>query len=421
MPETPSLEVTYLPVRDLVPYANNSKIHTEEQIAQIASSIERFGDCDPIGVWHDPSGKSVIVEGHGRMLALEQLGIDEAPVIFLDHLSDEDRRAYSHVHNQTTLSSGLDEDILAADLEELGDLYDWEALGFEVPSIGEAEEIEDAPIPEKVETRTKAGDLWRMGDHVLLCGDSGDPENVPRLLKAVGGGSADMLLTDPPYNVAYDRRGEREGIANDEFKNGEAYVEFLTGVLAPAATALRAGGSFYVWHASTENVVRALEALGLPLRQILVWVKNVFVMGRQDYQWRHELCAYGWKPGAPHRFFAGRNVSTIFDDEADLEAMTREELLAIIRETPTDVLRYARPARSAEHPTMKPVPLFARLIANSTEPGEIVLDPFGGAGTTALACEHMGRRAALIELDPAFCDATLARWEELTGREAERI
>lgn len=244
-----------------------------------------------------------------------------------------------------------------------------------------------------------------------------------------------MLLTDPPYNVSLGyhetpevakvrhRRTDGKVVSNDEFQNGEAYVEFLTRVLEPAATALRAGGSYYVWHASTEeaNVVRALEALGLPLRQILVWVKNVFVMGRQDYQWKHEPCAYGWKPGAPHRFFAGRNVSTIFDDESDLEAMTREELLAIIRETPTDVLRYARPARSAEHPTMKPVPLFARLIANSTEPGEIVLDPFGGAGTTALACEHMGRRAALIELDPAFCDATLARWEELTGREAERI
>lgn len=158
------------------------------------------------------------------------------------------------------------------------------------------------------------------------------------------------------------------------------------------------------------------------MRQILIWVKNVFAIGRQDYQWRHEQCAYGWRSGASHRFYAGRNVSTIFEDgEPDFEAMTKDELIALIRDVPSDVLRYARPARSPEHPTMKPVPLFARLVANSTRPGEVVLDPFAGTGTTALACEHLGRRAAMVELDPGFCDVIVARWEELTGAEAERV
>lgn len=434
----PELSIVMLPTDELVPYAGNAKIHTDEQVEQIAASIEQFGFDDPVGVWHDADGNPVIVEGHGRILAAKRLGIEQVPTISLDHLSDEQRRAYVHVHNQTTLTSGFDLEALQQELAALPE-FDWGAFGFdlgdvleELPAAFEEEEVPEPPA----EPRTKPGDLWQLGRHRLLCGDSTDPEQVARLM---GGRQADLLLTDPPYNVAYGqrngnsawdpvkgkRRKDHKTIQNDNFESELAFEHFLTEALSAGRNVMRQGASFYVWYAAMHApaVFSACAESNLETHQEIIWVKNHFTLGRSDYQWMHEPCLYGWKPGATHYFAPTRAETTIIDDTANLKKMSKADLRRMLEEilqgeTQTTVLRYDKPLSSADHPTMKPVPLFARLIRNSSRRGDAVLDLFGVSGTTAVACEQMGRDAYLMELDPAYCDVIVSRWERLTGRQA---
>lgn len=246
-----------------------------------------------------------------------------------------------------------------------------------------------------------------------------------------------MVLTDPPYNVAYGsyddeaeagalRRRPRT-IANDDMGDAE-FEALLTAALGNAMAHLREGGAWYVWHADANrgSFLRACDACGMEVREVLVWVKSAFAPGRQDYQWQHEPCLYGWKGGAAHWFAPTRSEATVREDGPDYRHMSKPELVRLVGEllepsAETDVLRYDKPASSALHPTMKPVRLFARLIRNSSRPGDVVLDPFGGSGTTLVACEQMGRRARLAELDPRCCDVIVERWERLTGGRAERV
>lgn len=398
----PELEVREMAVADLVPYANNAKKHPKEQIDQIAESISEFGNCDPIAVWHNEDGEAEIVEGHGRVMALKQLGIDTAPVICLDHLTDEQRRAYTHVHNQTTLSSGFDEQALIEDMDNLD--MDWEALGFSefMPDF-EHDDIEDEGMPEEVVCRCKRGDVWMLGAHRVKCGSSTDPDDMADLLR---GGVADLIVTDPPYNVAlgqHDRPSEAKQlhrrtdglvIANDSWDNDEDFIEFLRSAFELGMDVLKPGGAFYIWHADTQrmNFLKACERAGMTIRECLVWVKNVFTLGRQDYQWRHEPCLYGWKDGASHQWYSDRKQST--------------------------VLEFDKPSSNSEHPTMKPIPLIAYQIENSSKKGDLVLDMFGGSGSTLIACEKLGRKCVTMELDPHYCDAIISRWEEMTGQRA---
>ena len=398
----PELEVREMAVADLVPYANNAKKHPKEQIDQIAESISEFGNCDPIAVWHNEDGEAEIVEGHGRVMALKQLGIDTAPVICLDHLTDEQRRAYTHVHNQTTLSSGFDEQTLIEDMDNLD--MDWEALGFSefMPDF-EHDDIEDEGMPEEVVCRCKRGDVWMLGAHRVKCGSSTDPDDMADLLR---GGVADLIVTDPPYNVAlgqHDRPSEAKQlhrrtdglvIANDSWDNDEDFIEFLRSAFELGMDALKPGGAFYIWHADTQrmNFLKACERAGMTIRECLVWVKNVFTLGRQDYQWRHEPCLYGWKDGASHQWYSDRKQST--------------------------VLEFDKPSSNSEHPTMKPIPLIAYQIENSSKEGDLVLDMFGGSGSTLIACEKLGRKCVTMELDPHYCDVIISRWEEMTGQRA---
>lgn len=239
----------------------------------------------------------------------------------------------------------------------------------------------------------------------------------------------DMLLTDPPYNVDYTG-GTKDAlkIANDSM-DGAAFRAFLSASLIAAAGVMRHGAAFYVWHADTErlNVQLALEDAGLQPRQVLIWVKNAFTLSRQDYQWRHEPCLYGWKGGAAHYFTGSRNLSTVIEDERPNPAkLSKPELVELAKQLledkdPTTVLREDKPARSTEHPTMKPVRLMARLVHNSSAPGQTVLDLFGGSGTTLIAAEQLGRRAYMMELDPKYVDVIIDRWEKLTGEKAVRI
>ncbi len=284
----------------------------------------------------------------------------------------------------------------------------------------EADETLDE-VPEYVETRCKVGDVWLMGPHRLMCGDSTITGDVTTLM---GGEKADLLVTDPPYNVDYEGSNGLK-IAND--KQGDSqFFDFLKKAFTNANSALRSGAAFYIWHADSEGFRfrGAAEAAGWKVRQCIIWNKNSFVMGRQDYHWKHEPCLYGWTTGNSHYFVDDRSQSTVFEDAGlDVHKMKKAELEELVKKmlgdrVSTTVINEDKPARNAEHPTMKPVRLLARLIRNSSRAEDTVLDLFGGSGSTLIACQQLNRRCLTMELDPHYCDVILTRWERLTGNTA---
>lgn len=433
------LEVEYIETGQLVPYANNAKIHTEAQVDQIARSIEEFGMNDPIAVWKD----NEIIEGHGRLLACQKLGIKEVPIIRLDGLTDEQRRAYMNVHNQLTMNTGFDIDLLAEELGRIENI-DMAKFGFDIGFMdqddGEVVE-DDYTEPEQIQPRSKLGDVYRLGDHILMCGDSTKEDDVRKLL---GGGSAALCVTDPPYNVALGtegghalrpseakqlhRRTDGLVIANDSWESDEEFTKFLTSAFQNMMSALRPGGAFYIWFASSKNpqFYEAATRAGMEIRQQLIWVKSAFALGRQDYQWRHEPCMYGWKDGAAHFFTNSRTESTVVDDTPDLDHMSKADAIELLRAiyeggVATTTIKERKPSASKLHPTMKPVALIAYQVANSSKRGETVLDLFGGSGTTLIACEQLGRHCRMMEYDPHYADVIIDRWEKFTGKTAEKV
>lgn len=424
-----NLQVEYMPIGQLLPYAGNAKEHPDWQIEQIEESIETFGFCDPVGVVTNPDGTLTIMEGHGRVLAESKRGSQVVPVIRLDHLTDEQRIAYPLVHNRLTMNTGFDLQTLSDELAKIETL-DMAALGFdsmedELAKIRNAEiEFEESDVPENPPTRCNLGDRWILGDNVLVCGDSTKAATYEKLMQGV---AVDLLLTDPPYNVAYEgKTKDALTIENDSWASDSEFVEFLRNAMSCSASHMRKGAAFYVWHASlqTHNFCSACERSGLHVRQYIVWNKSIFALGHQDYQWKHELCLYGWKDGS-HYFVNDRTLPTVWSEpEPDIKHMAKGELVEMVKgfrewlDGETTVWDFDKPNRSAEHPTMKPVDLMGRSILNSTKPGEAVLDPFGGSGSTLIACEQSGRRCYTIELDPHYCDVILERWERETGREA---
>lgn len=380
------LKIEYLPVKELKPYERNARKHQNEDVTAIVASIRDFGFDDPIGIWSD---KNIIVEGHGRLLAAKKLGMKEVPCIRLDHLSDEQRRAYALAHNRTAELSVWNDELLHLELDDITDI-DMEELGFNLEDpLAEAEAVDDdydIELPE--EPKAKRGDIWQLGRHRLMCGDSTMLDEVQML---TDGAKVDLFLTDPPYNVNYE--GTAGKIQNDSMKD-DAFRQFLTDAFTNAAMVMKPGASFYIWHADSEgyNFRQACKNAGWTVRQCLIWNKNSLVLGRQDYQWKHEPCLYGWKEGAGHQWHNDRKQTTVLD--------------------------FDRPKKNAEHPTMKPVPLFDYEICNSTKEGDIVLDLFGGSGTTIMACEQDGRSGYLMELDPKYVDVIVDRWEKFTGERA---
>lgn len=427
-----NLNIKYMDVDELVSYAGNAKEHPGWQVDQIIESIEEFGFCDPVAVWTNAEGVCEIIEGHGRILALKEMGESKVPVIKLDHLSDEQRRAYVHVHNQLTMNTGFSLDILQEELDKI-ETIDMGKFGFDISelTVGDYTDIiEDTP-PEvgAAATRCKSGDVWQLGPHRLMCGDSTKTEAVAKL---VDGAEVDLLITDPPYNVAYEGgTADKLTIQNDDMSDAE-FKALLEGSFEAAETVMKPGAAFYIWHASRtqRQFEDALNRVGFEVRQQLVWVKNNLTLGRQDYQWRHEPCFYGWKPGAPHHWFSDRKQTTVYEDEfeRDIRSMKKDELvdycqtlLDALHEFKETVLRFDKPSRNAEHPTMKPVKLIAYLIENSSKRGEAVLDVFGGSGSTLIACEQLDRTCYTMELDPHYCDVIIERWENLTGEEAVKL
>lgn len=397
MPMT-ELKVVYRKVEDLIPYARNARVHSDAQVAEIAASIKEYGWTNPILL----DGNSGIIAGHGRLMAARKLGMDEVPTIDIIGLTDTQKRALILADNKMALNASWDEDMLKLELADLvGGGAEGLVTGFSQDEIDEligtfdpTSEVEEEELPEPPqEPKSKPGDLWILGNHRLLCGDSTSPDDVARLM---GDDRADLWLTDPPYNVSYTgKTKDALTIQNDEMDD-ESFRRFLVSAYFAADSVLKEGAAFYIWHADSEgfNFRGACRDIGWKVRECLIWVKNAFVMGRQDYQWKHEPCLYGWKEGASHNWFSDRSQST--------------------------VLEFARPNRNGEHPTMKPVELFRYLIGNSTRKGQVVLDSFGGSGTTLIACEDIGRKARLIELDPAYCDVIIERWQKFTGQKAIR-
>lgn len=413
------MKIEKIDINKIKPYEKNAKIHTPEQIEQIKKSIQEFGMNDPIAVW----GKdNLIVEGHGRLEALKQLGYTEVECIRLDHLTDEERRAYTLAHNKLTMNTDFDIDLLNDELFNI-DNIDMELFGFDVElPIEEHELTEDdyeVEVPE--EPKAKPGDIYQLGEHRLMCGDSTSTADVKKLL---AGETMDLVVTDPPYNVAIEN-SQGMTIENDNM-SADTFQEFLNKAFTNMNEALKPGGAFYIWHASRtqREFETALNEAGLEVRQQLIWNKNSLVLGRQDYQWKHEPCMYGWKEGS-HYFINVRTETTTIEEPLDLEKLTKDEmktlLQTIYQETPTTVIDEHRPSKNTDHPTMKPIKLIGRLIRNSSKPGEKVLDLFGGSGSTLIASEELDRKCYMMEYDPKYVDVIINRWEEFTGRKAEKI
>lgn len=380
-------------------------------------------------------GKYVVIGGNMRYRAVKELGYKDVPCKIIPQDTPKDKLRREALKDNNNYGEW--------NYEELANLWDRDELercAIDLPpmegDVKEDEAEEDNFNPASVTGKPKAqeGDIYRLGRHRLICGDSTEPEVLQILM---GDQKADLLLTDPPYNVDYSSKNEalnaadkgnrvQKDIANDKME-GSAFQDFLFAAFNNANPYLKPGGAFYIWHAGTEglNFKLAVQRVGWELKQILIWVKNNIVLGRQDYQWKHEPCLYGWKPGASHYFVARRDLITITEDEAlDLNALTKQELkdlLTKVLSLPTTDIHEDKPLRSADHPTMKPLKLMGRLIKNSTRPGEVVLDPFGGSGSTMMAAEQLGRACYMVELDPAYIDVICKRYEELTGEKAEYL
>lgn len=386
-------------VESLIPYARNSRTHSDEQVSQIAASIKEFGFTNPVLIDEDGG----IIAGHGRVMAARKLGLVDVPVITMAGLTKFQKMAYIIADNKIALNAGWDDEMLRVELETLNEAsFDLSVLGFSDDELGlflddgmgiDASGLtDDDQVPEPpIEPTSKRGDVWLLGKHRVMCGDSTSLDDVSVLM---AGGTADLLITDPPYNVAYEGgTADALTIMNDNMSNGE-FRQFLRDVYASADSVMRPGAAFYIWHADSEglNFRGAAADVGWQIRQCLIWNKNALVLGRQDYHWKHEPCLYGWKDGAAHYWGSDRSQTTVLD--------------------------FNKPNRNGEHPTMKPVELFQYQIENSSKQGGVTLDLFGGSGTTVIACEKSGRDARVMELDPKYCDVIIKRWQDFTGKVA---
>ena len=397
-----STHIERWPTDKLVPYARNARTHSEEQVAQIAASIVEFGFTNPILAGSD----GVIVAGHGRLAAAQKLGLDTVPVVVLDHLTPTQRRALIIADNRIAENAGWDDAMLRIELQSLQeDGFNLDITGFDADALaeimaGEETTVDgqtaDDAVPEVSATPiSRPGDVWELGNHRLVCGDATDPKSYELLMADA---QADMVFTDPPYNVDYANsakdkmRGKDRPILNDNL--GDGFYDFLLAALTPMLE--RCSGAVYVAMSSSEldTLQSAFRAAGGKWSTFIIWAKNTFTLGRADYQRQYEPILYGWPEGENRHWCGDRDQG--------------------------DVWNIKKPQKNDLHPTMKPVELVERAIRNSSRPGDIVLDPFGGSGTTLIAAEKTGRIGWLIELDPKYVDVIVRRWQDWSGQEAYR-
>ena len=390
------MQIVNMKITDVRPYEKNPRFN-DDAVEAVANSIREFGWRAPIVVDKD----MVIICGHTRLKAAKKLGLEEVPVHIASDLSPEQIQAYRIADNKTGEIAEWNYELLPLELRELQESeFDLSLLGFDMEeldrmlngsednTVTEGETEADA-VPEVPEIpKSKRGEKYQLGDHILLCGDSTVPEDIAKLM---GDEQADLYLVDPPYNVALEGSNGLT-IQNDNMSDSK-FREFLTKAFSCAADVLKPGSAFYIFHSDSEscNFRLASGDTDLEVHQTLYWVKNAFVLGRFDYHYQSESCLYGWKPGAAHRWYSDR--------------------------CQTNILNFDKPKHNDVHPSMKPVDMLVYLIQNSSRRGELVLDNFGGSGSTLIACEQTGRKCRMIELDEKYVDVIRKRWAEFTHGE----
>ena len=388
-------ELQLVPLDKLVPYQNNARTHSPEQINKLRSSLREFGFINPVIIDRNYG----IIAGHGRAIAAREEGINEVPCVFADHLTEAQKKAYIIADNRMALDAGWDEELLRIEIEELQGLdFDPLLTGFDEKELlklfddGKEAKDDDFDVDAELQkpTFSKAGDVWTLGRHRLVCGDSTKPETYEVLMD---GRKANLVVTDPPYNVDY--KGTAGKIKNDNMAS-EKFFDFLFDAFSCMEKVMADDASIYVFHADTEglNFRKAFDAAGFYLSGCCIWKKPSLVLGRSPYQWQHEPVLYGWKKNGKHQWYSDRKQTTIWEFE--------------------------KSKKNGEHPTMKPIPLLCYPITNSSMSNTLVLDPFGGSGSTLIACEQTDRSCATIELDEKFCDVIVNRYIELVGT-AEKV
>ncbi len=385
-------EMKLVPISKLVPYVNNARTHSPAQINKLRSSLREFGFINPVIIDRDHG----VIAGHGRILAAKEEGITEVPCVFADHLTEAQKKAYIIADNRMAMDAGWDEELLRVEIEALqAESFDPLLTGFDEKELSKLfddgldakEDDFDVEAELQKPTFSKPGDVWTLGRHRLVCGDSTKAETYEVLL---GDTKANLIITDPPYNVNYE--GSAGKIKNDNMAS-EKFYQFLLDAFSCMEKALADDGSVYVFHADTEglNFRRAFADAGFYLSGCCIWKKQSLVLGRSPYQWQHEPVLYGWKKKGKHQWYTGRKESTIWE--------------------------FDKPKKNGDHPTMKPIPLLAYPIMNSSMSNAVVLDPFGGSGSTLIACEQTSRICRTIELDEKFCDVIVRRYLEQVGSE----
>ena len=383
-------EMQLVPIAKLVPYVNNARTHSTEQIKKLRSSLREFGFINPVIIDRDYG----VIAGHGRILAAKEEGIKEVPCIFADHLTEAQKKAYIIADNRMAMDAGWDEELLRVEIEALQGMdFDPLLTGFDEKELaalfddGAEAKDDDFDVDEELEKPvfSKTGDVWTLGRHRLVCGDSIKAETYEILMQ---GKKANLVVTDPPYNVNYE--GSAGKIKNDNMA-AEKFYQFLLDAFTNMEKVMAEDASIYVFHADTEglNFRRAFTDAGFYLSGCCIWKKPSLVLGRSPYQWQHEPVLYGWKKNGKHQWYSDRKQTTIWEFE--------------------------KPRKNADHPTMKPIPLLAYPIINSSMSNTLILDPFGGSGSTLIACEQTDRSCCTIELDEKYCDVIVKRYVELKG------
>ena len=386
-------EMQLVPLSKLVPYVNNARTHSPEQLAKLRSSLREFGFINPVIIDRDFN----VIAGHGRIAAAKEEGITEVPCVFVDYLTEAQKKAYILADNRMALDAGWDEELLRIEIESLqGADFDVSLTGFGEDEIadlfsGDGEKDvkdDDFDLSAALEKAAfvEKGDIWTVGRHRLMCGDATSAEDVAALMD---GKKANLIVTDPPYNVAF-KSGSGLSIQNDSMENGEFYT-FLYNSFQNMVEHLESGGAAYVFHADTEglNFRKAFVDAGFHLAGVCIWVKNSLVLGRSDYQWQHEPVLYGFLKNGKHPWYSDRKQTTIWN--------------------------YDKPKRNKNHPTSKPLDLLGYPICNSSQENAIVLDTFGGSGSTMMACEQTNRICHMMELDEKYASVILRRYVEDTG------
>lgn len=412
-------KIEWLPTAQILPNQDNPRHISDDKFKQLVQSIKDMPEmltARPLVVNQD----NVVLGGNMRLKALQEVGAAEVPVMRVDWPEDKQR---AFIIKDNVSYGEWDWDVLANEWDA-NELEHWgmdvwqntdEKSGLTDPN--------DVPAVTASEPDANTGDIWQLGDHKLMCGSATALTDLDRLMD---GELADLWLTDPPYNVDYEG-GTGLKLKNDNMGDAQ-FLQFLTDAYRNANTYMRPGASFYIWHAPSESYyfTRAAVDIGWNIRQCLIWQKNSLVLGRQDYQWIHEPCLYGWKEGAAHYFVDKRTLTTVLENTEtltadDLKGMTKQELIdtcKTILGLKQTLIHNDRPTRSKEHPTMKPVELWSYLMSNSSTTNQIVLDTFAGSGVTIMAAEQIGRKARCMELDPKYCDVIIKRWEDYTGKKA---